>query len=63
MANGGATWTHALALISPARNAGNSGGGGFTGCPSVDQRGVFRGAQRDIGSVEVAQVFVPVVVR
>jgi len=66
--NGGATWTHALLLGSPAIDAGTN-----NGCPATDQRGVARpidgnsdgSAVCDIGAVEASpqqwQVFLPLV--
>jgi len=61
--NGGSTWTHALSLNSPARNAGNSDGAGFSGCLSADQRDVLRGARCDIGAFEIAQMYLPAVMK
>src|SRR5262249_41666993 len=61
--NGGPTKTHAIALGSPALDAGNPGtpgSGGFT-CEATDQRGTARpqpsGGRCDIGAFEV--VYVP----
>ncbi len=67
--NGGATWTHALLLGSPAVDAGTN-----SGCPATDQRGVARPvdgngdgtAMCDIGAVEAPpswRAFLPLVVR
>ncbi len=49
--NGGPTYTHLPAAVSPAIDAGSA-----TVCPPLDQRGVARplGAACDIGSVEAA---------
>ena len=61
--NGGATWTVALSVHSPARNAGNTDGGAWTpgagdwGCTTSDQRAVTRGdVACDVGAYEVGRV-------
>jgi hypothetical protein len=54
--NGGATFTHALGVSSPAINTGNpvAPGSGGNACPAVDQRNVARpqGGRCDIGAYE-----------
>lgn len=47
MNNGGSTFTHALGILSPARDAGDN-----VGCPVVDQRGYLRDANCDMGAFE-----------
>ena len=46
--NGGPTWTMALLATSPAINSGS-----LSGAPSVDQRGLPRDNQPDIGAFEL----------
>ncbi len=60
--NGGATWTHALLVGSPAIDHGTN-----SGCPLTDQRRVGRpfGTACDIGAYEynVARLFLPFILK
>lgn len=69
VSNGGSSQTQALLPGSPAIDAGNPltpGGGGYSACDALDQRGVSRpiGTQCDMGAYEAPtypKIFLPLV--